>query len=454
MFLLLIVFEIVLIASAFQLAVAIRFGDVGGWQLPADSVPVWLLNGVVVAAVLASMLAMGLYNRRVRESMTGTVVRLTMSVAASVVLLSVLAFLIPPLTIGRGVLALSLALSLLFLVLTRMLFMDLLEQRTVLRRVMVLGAGRAALPLTRLRRRSDLIGLEIVEFVPMPGEIVVVPEARRPLHPGELLHRAREAKVDLVVVAVEERRGTLPMDELLRCRLHGVDVIDALHFLEQESGKLKLDGMHPGWLAFAGGFRAGWLRHRVKRVFDLVVSGALMLLTLPLTLLAALAIRLDGTGGPVLYRQERVGEDGRVFSLFKFRSMRPDAEADGRARWAAAGDDRITPVGRWLRRYRIDELPQLFNVLRGDMSFVGPRPERPEFVSRLNRALPYYAERHRVKPGLTGWAQVCYPYGASEEDAFEKLQFDLYYVKNHSLLLDITVLLQTAEVVLWGKGAR
>lgn len=298
MFLLLIVFEIVLIASAFQLAVAIRFGDAGSWQLPFDSAPVWLLNGVFVAAMLASMLAMGLYNRRVRESMTGTLVRLTMSAGAAVVLLSVFTFLIPPLSIGRGVLALSLALTLLFLVLTRMLFMDLLEQRTVLRRALVLGAGRGALPLTRLRRRSDLIGLEIVGFVPVAGEISVVAGAQPPLQPGELLHRVREARVDLVVVAVEERRQTLPMNELLRCRLHGVDVIDALNFLEQESGKLKLDGMHPGWLAFAGGFRTGWLRHRIKRVFDLAVSGILMLLTLPLTLLAALAIRLDGTGGP------------------------------------------------------------------------------------------------------------------------------------------------------------
>lgn len=233
----------------------------------------------------------------------------------------------------------------------------------------------------------------------------------------------------------------------------GVTVTDVLDFFEQTAGKLKIDIMYPSWLLFSSGFHHHFLRQFTKRLFDITASVMLLVFCSPLMLFAVIAI-LRESGRPVLYRQRRVGENGQSFYIFKFRTMSQDAEADGKARWAASGDPRITPVGRWLRRTRIDELPQIFNILWGQMSFVGPRPERPEFVETLTKELPYYEERHRVKPGLTGWAQICYPYGSTEKAAFEKLQYDLYYVKNYSLFLDLMILLQTVEVVVLGKGAR
>jgi sugar transferase (PEP-CTERM system associated) len=232
-------------------------------------------------------------------------------------------------------------------------------------------------------------------------------------------------------------------------------ISDVATFYERETGRVSLDILLPSWLAFSTGFRSSFIGDRIKRLFDIAVSLSLLILASPVIVLAAFAVWVEsGFRGPILYRQARVGSNDTVFNVFKFRSMRPDAEADGTARWAIVNDDRITRVGRILRRYRIDELPQIYNVLRGEMSFVGPRPERPEFVDHLEGIFPRYADRHRVKPGLTGWAQIRYPYGASDRDAFEKLQYDLYYVKNRNLQLDLTILLQTAEVVLWGRGAR
>jgi sugar transferase (PEP-CTERM system associated) len=243
--------------------------------------------------------------------------------------------------------------------------------------------------------------------------------------------------------------------ELLDCRLAGVEVIDLVSFLERETGRVHLDVLNPSWIIFSEGFRRDGLRQATKRAFDIVASFALVLVTWPVMLLTAVGIKLEeGIRAPILYRQRRVGLDGRDFDVLKFRSMRVDAERDGKARWATGNDDRVTRMGRLIRKVRVDELPQIFNVLRGDMSFVGPRPERPQFVSELSDSIPYYEERHCAKPGITGWAQICYPYGSSEKDSLEKLQYDLYYLKNHSLLFDMMILLQTVEVVLMGKGGR
>jgi sugar transferase (PEP-CTERM system associated) len=254
---------------------------------------------------------------------------------------------------------------------------------------------------------------------------------------------------------MDDRRRDFPVRELLDCRLAGVEVIDLVSFLERETGRVHLDVLNPSWIIFSEGFRRDGVRQATKRAFDIVASFALVLVTWPFMLLTALAILLeDGPRAPVLYRQRRVGLDGRNFDVLKFRSMRTDAEGDGKARWATGSDDRVTRVGSFIRKVRIDELPQIFNVLRGDMSFVGPRPERPQFVAELSDSIPYYEERHCAKPGITGWAQICYPYGSSEKDSLEKLQYDLYYLKNHSLLFDMMILLQTVEVVLLGKGAR
>jgi sugar transferase (PEP-CTERM system associated) len=270
-----------------------------------------------------------------------------------------------------------------------------------------------------------------------------------------LLEIATENNADEVVIAMDDRRGNLPVRDLLDCRLRGIDVIDLVGFLERETGKIRIDLVNPGWLIFSEGFRISRFRSVFKRVVDIFVSATLILLSWPVMLLIALAVKFeDGPYAPVLYRQRRVGQGGKPFDCLKVRSMRVDAEADGKAVWAKQNDDRITRVGAMLRTARLDELPQVFNVLKGEMSLVGPRPERPEFVEQLQKKIPYYGERHAVKPGVTGWAQLKYSYGASEEDAAEKLQYDLYYVKNQSFILDIMIILQTVEVVLWGKGAR
>jgi sugar transferase (PEP-CTERM system associated) len=266
---------------------------------------------------------------------------------------------------------------------------------------------------------------------------------------------AAELEIDEIVVAMDDRRQQFPLKELLDCRLAGLEVIELASFLERETGKVYLDILIPSWMIFSTGFRRDLIRRISERAFDTAASFALLVATLPIMLLTIIAIKLEeGLKAPIFYGQPRVGYAGRVFRVLKFRSMRPDAEKDGRARWATANDDRVTRVGRFIRKVRIDELPQLFNVFAGKMSFVGPRPERPEFVSQLAESIPYYSVRHAVKPGITGWAQLCYPYGASEQDAVEKLQYDLYYVKNHSLVFDFLILLQTVEVILFNKGAR
>ena len=284
-------------------------------------------------------------------------------------------------------------------------------------------------------------------YVPSPSVL--------PMAPGEKLWSVVERhRINQIVVAVRDRRGGgFPVQELLECRLRGVKVVELPTFFEREYRQVLLESITPSWMVLGEGFRQGLARNIVKRLFDLIASGALLVVTLPIMLLAALCIYLE-SGGPVLYRQDRVGQGGRIFTLFKLRSMRTDAEQDGTPHWAVANDGRTTWVGRILRKFRIDELPQIINVFNGDMSFVGPRPERPFFVDQLEKQIPYYSLRHSVKPGITGWAQVRHPYGASVDDAIEKLQYDLYYVKNHCLFLDLAVLIATVEVVVWGKGAR
>jgi sugar transferase (PEP-CTERM system associated) len=254
---------------------------------------------------------------------------------------------------------------------------------------------------------------------------------------------------------MDDRRRSFPMMNLLECRLDGLEITDLVTFLERETGKVRLDVLNPSWMIFSEGFRQGRINSILERAFDLVASFVLLLLALPLMIVTAIAIKLeDGPRAAIFYRQTRVGQYGRPFRLMKFRSMREDAERDGKPQWAQKNDSRVTRVGSFIRMTRIDELPQILCVLRGDMSFVGPRPERPEFVAQLNERIPYYRERHSIKPGITGWAQLCYPYGSSEQDAAEKLQYDLFYVKNHSLLFYLAILVQTVEVIVWGKGAR
>jgi len=258
-----------------------------------------------------------------------------------------------------------------------------------------------------------------------------------------------------IVVAMEDRRRGFPILGLLECRLAGMEVTELLTFLERETGRVRIDVLNPSWMIFGEGFRRDPVRLFSSRALDLVASVLLLILSLPFMLITMVAIKLeDGWRAPVFYGQARVGLAGQPFKVLKFRSMRTDAERDGHAQWAQKSDPRVTRVGAVIRKLRIDELPQILNVVTGQMSFVGPRPERPQFVAELAQKIPYYVQRHCVKPGITGWAQLCYPYGSSEEDALEKLQYDLYYIKNNTLLFDLAILVQTAEVVFMGKGAR
>ncbi len=445
--------ELVLLVLAVMLAAWVRFlKDPEGFAVFISDAP---LRAVVVASfITVAMLAFGLYQVHVRLNRLDFVLRLLMSFAFGGIGLLVLYYLVPAAYIGRGVLALALCLGLLGVLLLRWLLLTVLGADAFKRRVLVLGAGGNACLITkRLRRRNDRQSFVLVGFIPAPEQPVMVPEEMLLSTNFGVAEIARWLHVDEIVVAVDERRGGLPMAEMLACAQEGVVVSDLSTFFEREAGMVRLDVSDPSSLVFSGGFDHSVPRRLNKRLFDLMAASALLLVAWPFMLLVALAIWHE-SGEPIFYRQTRVGLNGRPFELVKFRSMRVDAEQDGVARWARRDDDRSTRVGRFIRTTRLDELPQLFNVLRGEMSFVGPRPERPQFVDMLSQEIRYYDVRHCMKPGLTGWAQLRYPYGASVEDAAEKLTFDLFYVKNHGLLFDLMILLQTVEVVLFRRGAR
>ncbi|WP_114238545.1 TIGR03013 family XrtA/PEP-CTERM system glycosyltransferase [Dyella sp. C9] len=411
---------------------------------------------VFATVIVVGMVALGQYQAHMRMSRFGLLARQIVAFVMGGILLVIGYYVVPQAYVGRGVLAIALGLGFLLVYMLRLLFLRLVEVEALKRRVLILGAGtRASQIHNQMRRRTDRRGFCVVGYVPHAREAVAVPDEQLvrtnlPLHAFVL----RE-QIDEIVVGVDDRRGHLPMDDLLECRQMGIAITDLTSFFERESGRLQLAILDPSWLVFSGGFNGTPLRQLSKRCFDLGAASVLLLLCWPLMLLEALAIRLEsGPGQPILYRQERVGAHGCTFQLLKFRSMRTDAERDGVARWASKNDDRVTRVGRISRKLRIDELPQLWNVLKGDMSIVGPRPERPQFVADLASQIRYYSLRHCLKPGLAGWAQLSYPYGATVEEAAEKLKYDLFYVKNHNLLLDLLILIQTVEVVLFGRGAR
>jgi len=340
------------------------------------------------------------------------------------------------------------------LLVTRVRSLDPVTSKVAKRRILVFGTGIKAHEVRQALIRSDP-SAEIVGFFAGPNEINSIMPGKQIVSPGgTLLEAAIAAKAQEIVVALTERRGgSMPMRDLLDCKLRGIKVLDLASYFERTLGQIRLDSLYAGWLIFGEGFDQGRTRVVIKRLSDIVFSMILLILALPVMLITALLIGLE-SGFPILYRQERVGLNGRLFNVVKFRSMCNDAEKGGMPRWATANDDRITRLGHFIRKFRIDELPQLFSVLTGHMSLIGPRPERPFFVDQLCREIPFYAVRHSVKPGVTGWAQVRYHYGATVEDAAEKLQYDLYYVKNHSLLLDLVILFETVGVVIGRKGAH
>jgi sugar transferase (PEP-CTERM system associated) len=447
-------FEGVLLFLVFLGAGWLRFLELPA-QYQLDYGPLWQ-RGVVFSAVsLGCLLAFGLYSTRQRARSAGIFVRLFAALSAAFLATASIFYVIPDLYIGRGVLIISATGAVVILAALRPIFSHLFVETAFRRRVLVYGAGTNALPIARLRRRSDQRGFVLVGFIRPPGEELAVPTQRLVSLDAELPVICERYAVDELVIAVDDRRSAFPIRELLDCRLAGLDVTELLTFLERETGRVRIDVLNPSWLIFGEGFKRGSTRLLVSRLLDLIGGFSVFVLASPAMLATLVAIKLEeGWRAPIIYRQQRVGLGGKSFQLLKFRSMRVDAEAAGKAVWAQENDPRVTKVGAVIRKLRVDELPQILNVLRGDMSLVGPRPERPQFVADLAEKIPYYVERHTVKPGITGWAQLCYRYGSSEQDALEKLQYDLYYIKNNSFLFDLVILVQTAEVVLMGTGAR
>ena len=422
-----------------------------------------MASGISIAVTCSFLLAVGMlainsglgfyqrvHNRSVGQSRARAALSLTMTLALAFVIFKLL-----PLQLGdRKLFALVVTGCLALVLAHRVYAAHSSKQSMVRQRILVFGTGTRAKLVGRSLKKADP-NVDLVGYFAGPNEAVTEVSAWGILTPDKsLTDIVVDEGVDEIVVALAERRGgSMPLRELLDCKLHGVRVVDIATHFEKTLGQIRLDSVNPGWLIFGDGFNQGVMRTLVKRAFDIVFATLLIILSAPIMLVTGILILLE-SGGPILYQQERVGLNGRLFSVIKFRSMRTDAEKDGTPRWASAQDDRVTRVGRLIRKLRIDELPQLLTVLVGDMSLVGPRPERPFFVDKLTQEIPYYSVRLSVKPGLTGWAQVRYHYGATMEDSAEKLQYDLYYVKNHTWFLDLVVLFETVGVVLTGKGAQ
>jgi sugar transferase (PEP-CTERM system associated) len=414
---------------------------------------VWPKALVYSLVMLMSLAGVGLYQRGLRDDFRGRVFRIGVAFLLGVLFLAALQAMNRQVFIGHVAFTAALVCSVLGVLLFRALVYRYSDSNMFKRRVLILGTGTLASQVEQLRRRSDWQDMLLIGFVHVRGEPIDVHESKVLYIRTSLLQLALEHHADEIVVAIEERRHNFPLGQILDCKMSGVQVVDLLGFFEQATGRLKLDAMNPSSLIFSDGFIQAVLKGYAHRALDVALSAGMLAVVWPVMVATAAAIWLESRG-PVLYRQVRVGRNNRHFQILKFRSMTVDAEKGGEAQWATTNDARVTRIGTFLRKSRLDELPQLINVLRGDMSFVGPRPERPEFVEQLAQRIPYYDLRHRVNPGITGWAQICYPYGASDDDAKEKLQYDLYYIKNYSLFLDLMILIQTAQVILWGKGAR
>jgi sugar transferase (PEP-CTERM system associated) len=446
-------------ATLFQLAVELSWLfiaillvfrlDAGG-----QHTDVALIAFFFAATIICLNGAFGLYRRSQSLSTGAYIVRVILAPAVGIPLAFLGAQLLPGPVAADDKWLLAITLALVGLLLVRHVVVLPLVGTLLPHRILVLGTGPEA-RLVEASLTAAPLGMRLVGFYALESaQEAVVSPGRIIARAGPLEEIVRQLGINEIIIAVRQQRGgVLPLRGLLDCRLNGVQITDLARYFERVHNQVPIESLKVSWLIYGQGFRQNVMRTFVKRTFDLVVSAALIVLTAPIVLLSALLIKAEG-GGPVIYRQQRVGHQGRTFTVFKLRSMRPDAERDGRATWAVANDARVTRVGKLIRRARIDELPQLFNVLRGEMSFVGPRPERPEFVAMLTEQIPFYAVRHSVKPGLTGWAQVRYSYGATVEQSVRKLEYDLYYVKNHTLLLDLMILLETVRVVLLGEGAR
>jgi sugar transferase (PEP-CTERM system associated) len=450
----LVVFETVLIVAAVTFAAYLRLGD-WAWLILVNehgAAKTLLVAGVAQACLYYA----DLYDLRLASDRPELFVRIVQALGAASFILAVVYFWFPALIIGRGVFTIAAFLVITLVITWRLLFVYLSGRMGPRERLLLAGTSPAAISLAReLHEHRHELGVEIVGFVDADPALV----GTRVVNPGviglidDIPAIVREKSVHRVVVSLSDARGKLPMEKLLEMKLDGVTFHHLASVYEEYMGKIAVENLRPSWLIFSEGFRKSRLLGTTKRVLDFVVSAIGMVVTLPLMATIALAVKLTSPG-PVLYHQRRVGRLGRVFTVHKFRTMRADAEVATGPVWAAKdGDARVTSIGRWLRRTRLDELPQFWNVLKGEMSLVGPRPERPEFVEALKRDIPYYGQRHVVRPGVTGWAQVRYTYGASVEDALQKLQYDLYYIKNSSIALDLFIIFDTIKTVIRRKGA-
>ncbi len=450
-------FAFFFLESAFILGMVIlgaylRFlGDPASFYTYEYLIPKALL---IVACIQLSLYYFDLYDLKVFRSNIELGIRLLQSLGASTILLALLYYLFPFLLIGRGIFFISLGFMGAIIVLWRILYNHFLKMKQLDQKIMIIGSGLLAKNIAKeIVERVDS-GFKVVGFITEDPERV----GEKLVNPSiigdhsQILDIALRERVDRIIVALEERRGRFPEAQLLECKMRGIVIEDGINFYEHLTGRLQVESLRPSFLIFSDGFKKSKISMGVKQVIEFILSMVGLILFTPILLILSFLIKIDSPG-PVFYKQERVGKGGKIFRLLKFRSMVENAEAHGPV-WAEKEDKRITRVGRWIRKWRLDEIPQLFNVLKGDMSFVGPRPERPYFVEQLRKEIPFYDQRHTVKPGVTGWAQIKYRYGASKEDALEKLKYDLYYIKNFSPLFDLLIIFETIKVVLFRKGSR
>jgi sugar transferase (PEP-CTERM system associated) len=426
------------------------FARLGSWQNEFTSDVMRLV--VFAATIVLCSYLFELYNAGKHIRKRELIVRIALALAASFLILTSAYYLMGVTMSGRGLYFLSLGFVGVFQFLWHVSYLKIVNSPDNARRVLVLGTGSLAKKIGDLIQTTNHQHI-LKGYVNLSGESVQVPAESIVGNGHGLVATVKEEKAHKLVISLSERRGVFPVQDVMNCKFSGIEVIDAPTFYEEITGKLLIENTMPSWFIFSNGFRMTGSARSYKRIFDMGCSLICVALTAPLLPLVALLVKLDSRG-PVFFRQVRVGEMDRPFVLYKFRTMRQDAEKGTGAVWAQKDDPRITRIGRLLRKTRIDELPQLFNVLKGEMSFIGPRPERPEFVAELKKIIPFYSERHFVKPGVTGWAQVRYPYGASAEDAIEKLRYDLYYIKNVSPYLDMVIIIDTVKVMLFGRGAR
>jgi len=444
-------FDLIVLGLAAETGWVVRAGQIGMLVEPIYTRLPQI--AIFIVSLETAMIAVGVYGPGALQSIRFATARLIVAVSLGVIVQATIFFLVPELTFWRSNLLFAMGFSILGLIALRILLGKTLGSQAFKRRIVVMGAGTRAQRLKALSQRPGS-AFVVVGYISMSEANRVIPEAIARDAIYNLADHVVLLNASEVVLALEERRNALPLKDLLRIKTTGVHVNEISTFLERETGRVDLDSVNPSWLIFSDGFSSGrMLSSAFKRLFDIAASILLLALTLPVIVVTAIAVKLESKG-PAFYRQRRVGLYGVGFDIIKLRSMRQDAEVAGKAVWAEKDDPRITRIGRFIRKVRIDELPQCWSVLKGEMSFVGPRPERPQFVEDLEQKLPYYAERHMVKPGITGWAQINYPYGASIEDARQKLEYDLYYAKNYSPFLDLLILLQTIRVVLWPEGAR